>query len=59
MTHRQPHAGVMYLRLGEYADQATKFKRVEYVLSHHVAQLDQILVLTRRGVVGASSKDQG
>jgi len=49
----------MYLRLGEYADQATKFKRVEYVLSHHVAQLDQILVLTRRGVVGASSKDQG
>jgi predicted nuclease of predicted toxin-antitoxin system len=32
---RQPHAGVIYLRLGEEVDLATKISRLAYVLTHY------------------------
>jgi predicted nuclease of predicted toxin-antitoxin system len=43
---RQPHAGVIYLRLGEEADLATKISRLSYVLTHYANRLDQFLVVT-------------
>jgi predicted nuclease of predicted toxin-antitoxin system len=48
--HRQPHAGVIYLRLGEYADLTTKVDRVEYVVTHLSNELDQFLVVTLQRV---------
>jgi predicted nuclease of predicted toxin-antitoxin system len=47
---RQPHAGVVSLRLGEYADLATKIDRLDYVLTHHADQLDRFLVVTGTSV---------
>lgn len=47
---KQRHAGVIYLRLGEYAELATKIERLEYVLMHYAAQLNQFLVVTRHRV---------
>jgi predicted nuclease of predicted toxin-antitoxin system len=46
----QPHAGVIYLRLGEYADLATKIDRLDYVLTHHADQSDRFLVVTGTSV---------
>lgn len=43
---KQSHAGVIYLRLGSYADLSTKIDRLDYVLTHYAAQLDQFLVVT-------------
>jgi predicted nuclease of predicted toxin-antitoxin system len=43
---KQPHAGVIYLRLGEYAELSTKIERVDHVLSQYSDQLDQFLVVT-------------
>jgi predicted nuclease of predicted toxin-antitoxin system len=43
---KQPHAGVIYLRLGSYADLGTKLDRLDYVLTHYAAQLDQFLTVT-------------
>jgi predicted nuclease of predicted toxin-antitoxin system len=45
-----PHRGVIYLRLGEYADLAVKRERLEHVLDHFAGQLDQFLVVTRHRV---------
>lgn len=39
-----------YLRLGEYADLATKVERVTDVLSHHATQLEQFLVVMRQRI---------
>jgi predicted nuclease of predicted toxin-antitoxin system len=46
-VHRQPHAGVIYLRLGDYVELAVKVERLDYVLARHAADLDQFLVVTR------------
>jgi predicted nuclease of predicted toxin-antitoxin system len=43
---RQPHAGVIYLRLGEDAELATKVERLEHVLTNHADELDQFLVVS-------------
>jgi predicted nuclease of predicted toxin-antitoxin system len=48
--HGQPYLGVIYLRLGEYAELATKIERLEYVLAHHAAELDRFLVVSRTRV---------
>jgi predicted nuclease of predicted toxin-antitoxin system len=45
--HFHPHSGVIYLRLGDDADIATKRDRINHVLAFHVDQLDQFLVVTR------------
>ena len=47
---RQPHAGVIYLRLGEEADLANKISRLSYVLTHYADRLDQFLVVTAHRV---------
>jgi len=49
-VQRQPHTGVIYLRLGEYADLATKTARLAFVLDHYAERLDQFLVVTLRAV---------
>jgi predicted nuclease of predicted toxin-antitoxin system len=41
-----PHAGVIYLRLGNDAELVTKQGRLHDVLTHHAAQLGQFLVVT-------------
>jgi predicted nuclease of predicted toxin-antitoxin system len=46
----QPHAGVIFLRLGPYADLAFRVARLHYVLTHYGDQLDQFLVVTPRRV---------
>ena len=43
---RRPTAGVIYLRLGEYADLPTKIERLSYVLANFADRLDQFLVVT-------------
>jgi predicted nuclease of predicted toxin-antitoxin system len=48
--HRQPHAGVIYLRLGPLADLALRIKRLADVLQRHAGQLDQFLVVGRESV---------
>lgn len=45
--HFHPHSGVIYLRLGDDADIATKRDRINHVLAFHADQLDQFLVVTR------------
>jgi hypothetical protein len=47
---RQPHSGVIYLRLGEEVDLATKIDRLSYVLTHYADRLDQFLVVTAHRV---------
>lgn len=49
-AQRQIHAGVIYLRLGEYADLTTKTARLAYILDHYGDQLTQFLVVTLRSV---------
>jgi len=46
----QPHAGVIYLRLGAFADLSTRIGRLDYVLTHHADQLGRFLVVTLRSV---------
>lgn len=48
--HRQPHTGVIYLRLGPDADLPFKIERLEHVLTHHVGELRHFLVVTRHNV---------
>jgi predicted nuclease of predicted toxin-antitoxin system len=43
---QQPHAGIIYLRLGPYAELTVKIDRLDYVLAHYATQLDQLLVVT-------------
>jgi predicted nuclease of predicted toxin-antitoxin system len=50
VTKRQPHTGVIYFRLGEYAELSLKIARLDHVLSHYADQLDQFLVVTRTTV---------
>lgn len=45
---RQPHAGVILLRLGDFADLTAAIVRLAYVLTHHAEHLDQFLVATRQ-----------
>jgi predicted nuclease of predicted toxin-antitoxin system len=47
---RQPHTGVLYFRLGEYAELSLKIARLDYVLSHDADQFDRFLVVTRTTV---------
>lgn len=49
-VHRQPHAGVIYLRLGQFADLTVKVTRLEHVLTHYADQLDRFLAVTRQRV---------
>jgi predicted nuclease of predicted toxin-antitoxin system len=44
---QQPHAGVIFLRLGTYAPLTLKTERLAYVLTHYTDQLDQFLVVTK------------
>lgn len=41
-----PHAGVIFLRLGPYAELATKIDRLAYVLTLHADEPEQFLVVT-------------
>jgi predicted nuclease of predicted toxin-antitoxin system len=41
-----PHAGIIYLRLGSYAELSIKVARLNYVLTHYATHLDQLLVVT-------------
>ena len=45
-----PHAGVIYLRLGDDADLALRIARLSHVLMHHADVLDRFLVVTRHRV---------
>jgi predicted nuclease of predicted toxin-antitoxin system len=47
---QRPHAGVIFLRLGEEADLAAKIARLDYVLTHYADRLDQFLVVTSHRV---------
>lgn len=44
--HRQPHTGVIYLRLGVNVSLETAAARLEYVMDHYAGQLDQFLVVS-------------
>ena len=46
----QSHHGVILFRLGNYAEIEIWIERLEYVLEHHRADLDQLLVVTRKRV---------
>ncbi len=48
--HRQPHAGVILLRLGDYTELAVKIARLDYVLTHYADRLDQFVVVTLQRV---------
>jgi predicted nuclease of predicted toxin-antitoxin system len=44
------HAGVIYLRLGSYADLDSRIARLDDVLASHTDELDQFLVVNPRTV---------
>lgn len=50
LARKLPHSGVIYLRLGEYADLATKQERIAEVLERYVHVLDRFLVVTPRHI---------
>jgi predicted nuclease of predicted toxin-antitoxin system len=43
--HRQPHTGIIYLRLASYSLDLIK-ARLEHVLTHYADRLDRFLVVT-------------
>ena len=43
---KQPHTGVIYLRLGSYTELSIKIARLDHVLTHYQTQIDQFLVVT-------------
>jgi predicted nuclease of predicted toxin-antitoxin system len=47
---KQPHAGVIFLRLGTYAPLDLKIARLSFVLTHYADQLDQFLVVKKGDV---------
>jgi predicted nuclease of predicted toxin-antitoxin system len=47
---RQPHAGVILYRLGDFAPLQTKIQRLEEVLSSYADQLDQFIVIRPGGI---------
>lgn len=53
-NQRQPHAGVIFLRLPPM-ELEQKIARLDYVLSHHADRLDQYLVVTPQRVRVAKS----
>jgi predicted nuclease of predicted toxin-antitoxin system len=44
---QQPHAGVIFLRLGTYAPLDLKIARVSFVLTNYADKLDQFLVVKK------------
>lgn len=53
---RQPHAGVIYLRLGDYAPLSAKIARLPHVLANYSDRLDQFLVVTLHRVRARGSQ---
>lgn len=49
-VHRRPHGGVIYLRLGAYAELEIKIARLGFVLAHYADRLEQFLVVSRTTV---------
>jgi predicted nuclease of predicted toxin-antitoxin system len=47
---RQPHQGVILLRLGDYAPLATKIQRLNDVLTRYGDQLEHFIVVTPRTI---------
>jgi predicted nuclease of predicted toxin-antitoxin system len=47
---QQPHAGVIFLRLGTYAPLDLKIERLSFVLTHYEDQLDQFIVVKKGDV---------
>jgi len=47
---RQPHLGVIYLRLGPECDLLSKVAALDSVLTQHANELDQFIVVTERSV---------
>jgi predicted nuclease of predicted toxin-antitoxin system len=47
---RQPHAGVILFRLGDFAELELKIERLDHVLDQYADQLDQFIVVTRQTV---------
>jgi predicted nuclease of predicted toxin-antitoxin system len=45
-----PHAGVIYVRLGDDADLPLRMARLSQVLAHHDHELDQLLTVTHHRV---------
>lgn len=48
-NRRQPHAGVLYFRLGPI-DLSVEIGRMEHILTRYADQLDAFLVVTRKSV---------
>ena len=48
--YRQPHAGVILFRLGNFAPLALKVERIDHVLANYGERLHQFLVVGRRSV---------
>jgi len=44
--HRQPHTGIIYLRLGAYVSLETARQRLENVIARYADQMDQFLVVS-------------
>jgi predicted nuclease of predicted toxin-antitoxin system len=44
---QQPHAGVIFLRLGTYAPLSLKIERLSFVLTNYADQLDEFLVVKK------------
>jgi len=44
--HHQVHAGVIHLRLGDFAELSMRMSRLEHVLAHYRNRLDRFLVVT-------------
>jgi predicted nuclease of predicted toxin-antitoxin system len=47
---QQPHAGVIFLRLGTYAPLRLKIERLSFVLTHYADRLEQFLVVKKENV---------
>ncbi|HZS02990.1 MAG TPA: DUF5615 family PIN-like protein [Chloroflexota bacterium] len=45
-----PHAGIIFLRLGAFADLATRMDRINHVLVQFADRLDQFLVVSQTAV---------
>lgn len=48
--HRQPHTGVIFLRLGPEAGLPLMTARLNYVLDHYANRLDEFLTVTQKDV---------
>ncbi len=50
VRQQRAHRGVVLFRLGDYAEIDVWIARLEHVLQHHQADLNQFIVVTRRQV---------